>query len=590
MCDQSRSNLPLSRNLSLCSKPYIRPNKSMSDEPSEPQRAYEARLQRRLLILKGEFDAGKVRIAEGLQVIESLKRVCYAPDGTIDLSTVDGLVRSMALAIEAMHDREEMKESTSLAKIQTAYFAFLETNFGPIFKQMTEHGLDPHQVGLIFSREPSRVTELCASLPEILATIEDFWSSVGPIAIAHVEDMHDSLKGVFGGDLFPSPRQNIASMCSLYTDTLVLPDPFLRSRHLFESLGDSKRAYYLIKHALNLLQYRDLACADVIPPIVVILPDVTALEEEEKQYFYKLGQDDAVIHGSRLFGRHFGSFEEMLDFCEHLDTVERAAAEIRAPERALFDTEWEGTLQVQLERALKHEVYSEVIGTNNPGLILAQQALGRMSTSSELLVKARRLRGTPVLDAATSWQYLVWKLEYDAARVEKIEGIKDLHTVRGLQALSSNKMRWLGRVPPSALIEMRQTGALCEIRKILANGIEELANTNTMNFNRTSDHVFGNIQAAFVEHQKSIDALVSKKWKFAGADIGSWIVVGSLAATAAATGAPIWGIVALAADQLLKAPKLRDIPKSIKELADESRKLKKSPVGLLFQLGKMETD
>lgn len=558
----------------------------MSDEPTDEQKAYEARLQRRLQVLKKQFEAGKIRIAEGLQVVESLKRVRSAPDGTVDLSTVDGLVRSMALAVEAMHDREEMKETASLAEIQTTYFDFLEKNFGKFFKVMVDRGLTPHDAGVALSRTPSTVAELNRSIQDFLKTIEDFWASAGPIAIAHVEDMHESLKGVFGGDLFPSSEENIASKCSLYMDTLVLPDPYLRSKHMFERMGEEKKAYYLIKHALNLLQYRELACADIAPPIVVILPDPSALEDDEKQYFYKLGQEDAVLHGARVFGRRFASFEEMLDFCEHLDTVERAAAEVRDHERVLFDTDWEGSLQEQLGRATRSDVFSGLLGTTNPGVILASQALGRMSTSNELLVKARRLRGTPVLDAPTSWQYFVWKLEYDAAQAGEIDGLRDIHIVRGLQTLSSNEMRWLGRIPPAALIEVRKAGALNEVRKILANGVEELATVNPTNFHRTSDRVFDNIHSAFSEHQKNIDNLVAKKWKFAGSDIGSWVVVGSLAATAAATGTPVWGLAALAADQLLKAPKLRDIPQSIKDLADETTKLKRSPVGMLFKLSR----
>ncbi len=560
----------------------------MSDDQSDEQKAYEARLQRRLGILKNQFEAGKVRIAEGLQVVESLKRVRYTPDGTVDLATVDGLVRSMALAMEAMHDREELKKSASLADIQTNYFGFLERNFGHFYKIMVERGLTPHDAGLALSRNPKTIAELTRNLKEFLETIEEFWISAGPIAIAHVEDMHESLKGVFGGDLFPSSEENIASKCSLYMDTLVLPDPYLRSKHMFERLGDEKKAYYLIKHGLNLLQYRDLACADVNPPIVVVLPDVTALEDEEKQYFYRLGQDDAVLHGARLFGRSFASFDEMLEFCEHLDTVERAAAEVKEPGRVLFDTEWQGSLEEQLARATTHDVYAGLLGTTNPGVILASQALGRMSTSNELLVKAQRLRGTPIIDAPTSWQYFVWKLEYDAARAEAQEGLQDLHTVRGLQTLAENEMRWLGRIPPAALIELRQAGALSEVRTMLAKGVEELATANPTNFHRTSDLVFDNIHSAFAAHQKNVDELTAKKWKFAGSDIGSWVVVGSLAATAAATGTPIWGLAALAADQLLNAPKFRDIPGSIKELAAETNKLKRSPVGMLFKYGKGE--
>lgn len=558
----------------------------MPEDHVDEQHTYEARLQRRLKILKKQFDAGKIRIAEGLQVIDSLKRVRYSADGSVDLTTVDGLVRSMALAVEAMHDREEMKNSVSLAQIQNEYFEFLVTNFGHFFKAMVERGLTPHDAGRVLSRTPSAVVELIRNLPSFLAAIEDYWRYAGPIAIAHVEDMHDALKGIFGGDLFPSSEENIASKCSLYTDTLVLPDPFLRTKHMFERLGDERKAYYLVKHALNLLQYRSLACADLNPPIVVVLPDVSQLEDEEKQFFYQLGQDDALVHGGNVFGRRFSTFDELMEFCKQLDTIERAAAAVSNPERVLFDTEWEGSISEQLERATKMETYSALLGTTNPGVILASQALGRMSNSNELLIKARRLRGTPIIDAPTSWQYFVWKLEYDADQSGETAGLRDLHTVRGLQTLAANEMRWLGSVPPEALIEVRRAGALSEVRAILGKGVEELAASNPSNFHRTSDLVFDNIHAAFAEHQKNIDALAAKRWKFAGSDIGSWIVVGSLAATAAATGTPVWGLAALAADQLLKAPKLREIPSSIRALAKETQELKQSPVGLLFKYSK----
>jgi hypothetical protein len=127
-----------------------------------------------------------------------------------------------------MHNREEMKKSASLAEIQTTYFEFLEKNFGHLHRIMVDRGLTPHDAGVALSRTPTTVAELTSNLEGFLSTIEEFWSSGGPVAIAHVEDMHDTLKGVFGGDLFPSASENIASKCGLYTETLVLPDPYLR--------------------------------------------------------------------------------------------------------------------------------------------------------------------------------------------------------------------------------------------------------------------------------------------------------------------------------------------------------------------------
>jgi len=190
------------------------------------------------------------------------------------------------------------------------------------------------------------------------------------------------------------------------------------------------------------------------------------------------------------------------------------------------------------------------------------------------------------MDAATSWQYFVWKLEYDAERTSQEINMRDLHILRGLESLAENEMEWLGKVPPQALIELRKSGAMDEVRKILGEEIEGLVLADPTNFYRTTDNILENIQAAFIEHRKKIQELREKKWRFAGSSIGSWLVVGSLAVTAAATGQPFWGLAAYAADQILDPPKLQSIPKSIKELADESKKNRRSPVGILFELSK----
>lgn len=88
----------------------------MTEDNQDEQVAYEKRLRRRLKILQEQFKAGKVHIAEGLAVKDSLLAVRTGPDGEVDLNTVDGLVRSMALAVTAIHDREELKKRHRYAK------------------------------------------------------------------------------------------------------------------------------------------------------------------------------------------------------------------------------------------------------------------------------------------------------------------------------------------------------------------------------------------------------------------------------------------------------------------------------------------
>jgi hypothetical protein len=551
---------------------------------SDDEKEYEARLRRRLKILKQEFDSGRVKFAPGLKVIESLKAVKSGPDGEIDLATVDGLVRSLALAVTHHHDSQQLKAKFPLADIQTSYFEFIERNFGEFYKVMVDRGLTPHDTGIAISRSAGAVEEFNRKLPEFLDVIEEFWRSVSDVVYMHVEDMDAKVKGIFGGDLFPAHDENIASKCSIYTDTIILPDPFLRTKHVFEAYDPTEKAYFLIKHGVNLLQYKELACADVTPPIVVVLPDVQSLDMDERKFTLELGKADAIIHAGKLFGRGFASFEELMDFCEGLDTVEKALAQVTDKRRLLFDTEWSGSAEDQIRRALADKNYRMASG--HPGRLLALQATSRMAVSNELLLKTRRLRGTPIIDVPTSWQYLVWKMECDAGRAETETGAKDLHVTQGLQHLAETEMEWLGKVPVDALIEIRKQGALAEIRELLGKGVGELIRENPSNFFRSRDQVFDNIHEAFDQHRANVRQLLDKKMRFAGRELGSWLVLGTLGITAAATGAPVWALLAIAADQLLDAPKLKDIPAAIKALAEENRQLNQSPVGLLFAISK----
>jgi len=109
------------------------------------QKEYEERLRRRLKILGDQIESGKVKINKGLNVISSLEAVRKGPDGEVDLDTVDGLVRSLALGVTAMHDRDELKATASLSEIQNMYFEFIDNNFGQFYNSMKENGLTPDQ-------------------------------------------------------------------------------------------------------------------------------------------------------------------------------------------------------------------------------------------------------------------------------------------------------------------------------------------------------------------------------------------------------------------------------------------------------------
>src|SRR5688500_4812491 len=206
-----------------------------------------------------------------------------------------------------------------------------------------------------------------------------------------------------------------------------------------------------------------------------------------------------------------------------------------------------------------------------------------MGQASDLLLRSQRLGGIPLIDAPTSWRYLQWKLEYDATRIEG-NRIVDLHVARALQALvSSGRMSWLGRIPAAALIELRRQKAVEEIRGLLNDGVGRLAAAEPGDFGQTADLVVANLNKMFADHEQQLARVSGMLTRFGFRDVGSWVAIGAVEVAAAATGMPLYGLAALAGNQLLDVPKLKDFPDKIRSLIEESANVRRSPVGMLFR-------
>lgn len=532
---------------------------------------------------------GRIVFSENLkggELEKSLLKVLYDENGDPDLSTVDGLVRSIALSAEQMHHRDRMKSVISLHEIQQRYFKMIAANFQKFYDLMLENKISPHQMANAIAYRQGNIDYIDKAIQLLLKDIQDFWKLLAESAYLHLQDDYDSIKAVFGGDLFPSNDDNIASKCGVYTDTIILPCPFIRSRFLFKRWNKQQRVYYLLKHGLNVLQYKSLALAEFDKPIVAILPDKEMMDEFAIEQVMRLGDIDTLYHANKVFGREFESIEDLVKFGEELDTIDKVLNEIKSPAKVLFDTQFKTIpLRNQIERELEGQS-SQLMGIKNPGLIVSMLGAGRMNICNEILMKSSMIGGVPLIDAPTSWEYFKWKLEYDSERAHPTKDFTKLHIVQGINGLKKTKLNWIGKIPPEGLIEIRKTGAIAEIREILSKGIDELVNASEFNFTETSHKVFNNLNSAFIQHQQNINELTSKKWKIAGADFGSWIVVGTVEIASACLGTPLFGATAFTANQFLDAPKIKDLPKTIekiKEVDNQKKKLKKSPLGLMFK-------
>ncbi len=554
---------------------------------SQEEIEYENRVKKRVLILRDLMQQGKIRFAESMRdkIMASFMKARFDENGEPDLSTIDGFIRSTALMAEHMDYRDKMKEAISLIEIQRRYFSIIEGNFNTFYKIMIEKQATPHQIANHIAYNSKDIDFLDKAIKPFLENFKEFWELVAESGYIHLEDDTKAIRAVFGGDLFPQNNENIASKCGLYTDTIVLPCPFIRAKNLFDRWSKQERVYYLLKLALNILQYKDLALADLSTPIVVILPDKEMLDEFALKQMQELGEKDTLFHANKVFGRDFKSIEELIDFGKSLDTVDKVISEIKEPQKVLFDTEFKEPLKIQIEKQINGQS-SQLLGTKNPGIIVSLLGAGRMSVCNELLIKSLKVHGVPLIDAPTSWEYFKWKLEYDTERSFPNRDFGDLHLVRGLTQLDNTNLNWIGKIPPEGLIEIRKTGAIDEIRAILSNGIDELTKSNELDFLSTSKRVFENLNEALKKHQENIATLRNKKWKVAGHDFGSWIVMGTVEIAAACIGTPLYGMSAFAIDQLLDAPKIKDLPNSIDKIKDfnkQQKNLRQTPMGLIFK-------
>lgn len=174
-------------------------------------------LRWRLETLRVQFEEGKIHVADHLadDFESSLKAVRYGSDGRIDLSTVDGRVRAMAMMAAVVKNRQDMKDAVSLEEIANLYFEYVDRNLGLFIKEASANCLDAHTAAMLVSRQPLAVDNISPQIPQFLEGLQEFWSALTESSHYHIQDIVGT-KAVYGGDLFPS-YQKTSPAASAYT-------------------------------------------------------------------------------------------------------------------------------------------------------------------------------------------------------------------------------------------------------------------------------------------------------------------------------------------------------------------------------------
>jgi hypothetical protein len=540
-----------------------------------------AELHRRIELLQVQLNNGKIKFAPHLidGFWESMKRVKTSPDGMVDPETVDGRIRSLCMFIAYENDRQEWKDAISLREIQEGYFQRVNNTFGQLFEMMTEARANPYKFAAWFSSDEDRLKECLPVIDEFFNEIKQFWGNISEPTWIHLEDSFDS-KAVFTGELFPDGRSNVASSTGLYFDTTILPDPFLKLSPMIQLMSDEEKCYDVVRLALQVLSYKSLALADIEKPIVAVLPDRHHLEEGYRGFVTDCAVSDSLEHTKTLFGQEFQDKDELFAYYSHFKDANDVVSKLIKPDKLVFATEWNGSLAQQMMRFLEEQ--GEKLGMKSAGQAVFIHLISRFSQANDAFQRSLQLRGTPIIRAETSWIWYNQMLEYNAGNSE-LDKLNDLHIARALNSTVQNEMPWMGNIPPDALIEIRKSGALDEIRNLLSAGLKSVIEANPSNFYRTGDKVFDNLDSAFKDHEKKIKELVSKKWTFAGKDIGSFVVIGGVEITAAITGLPMFGALGAIAGMTGVIPTVKDLKEKYKQLKAEESQIKNTGVGILLK-------
>ena len=529
--------------------------------------------------LHEQIKSGRIKFAKGLPVFKSLAQIKYFPNGDVDPGSVDGVIRSLIKATVFLHQREELKQ-TSLYQIQELYFEFLEKNFMGPYELMIKTSSTPHMVAAFISeKKPDIVKDISDRASEIKELIKKFWDAMGPSVEAHLQDMR-GLKSVYGGDIFPPYNQGILSRTGLYVDTIVLPDPVSRGLQFFGSMLSEQAVYYLIKHALSALSLKDVILAKLDPPIAVIAQDYVPLKDDITKILSSLSMDDVISHMNRAFGLDFDTQEKLDKFLAEITSIDELKRRLKSPERVVNDVEWKD-LPLEEQYKKSEQLRKTMIGFGELGIgqKVKFDAFGRMMQANELIFKAGQLNGVPILDAPTSWQFLLWKYEYDKASSDKV--YPNLDSTLIVNSLQSDRLSWLGNVPTDTLIRLRKEGALNELRKIISKDIEAIGLADDRKYQEVVAQIIANINQEFYKHMEELRKFSGKSKEFFGLEVAPLLITGGISIAAASTGNIPMSVIS-ASLGVIGFPSVKDLWKDGKKLLKDREMINRSPVGILF--------
>ncbi len=293
---------------------------------------------------------------------------------------------------------------------------------------------------------------------------------------------------------------------------------------------------------------------------------------------------DAIAVTNAIFAQNFDTEKEATQFFQKIGTSQALAREVANVDMFRFDEEAGDDPLQQIEALDKDtrinfnedELPDEWRGAQRVWL----QINARMMQVNELLQASADLDAHPVIQAPVSFHWLTTKVRVNAEMLGNAMDESILTQLPMTNALLSQQLEWLSNVPLDALIRLRRQGFLSELRATITGGFSELSAATLMNLERVSRQVDSNLEVALNRHQEQIQVLnqtLMRELAISGPTL--LLSIGGAIQPLFGTILPSW--IPLAAT-LGGTVSLKDIISNVASHITERRRLRKSPIGILW--------
>jgi len=340
-----------------------------------------------------------------------------------------------------------------------------------------------------------------------------FYSRSAPTAFKNAASLGGMNLVLGGGSVFRRSQLESTATSTLYTDTVLIPDPVLP---WLEVDRPAERFPHVIPlqgvHAL--LHLKPLVDADLpIPPIVVFPSFEKILEEKDQQT--QLGITQMVVDVlAQSLGESLATIEEVLQFVDFspirfLQLVDKnhlfvaPGGPLNEPLDQALSRYWDEAETWRSEEWLKEH-------RDLPSHHIVLNALTeRIGPIYHLIENAEELQSHPLMCLEQQAHYFRMVTDACNERLESLDALKP-ETRALVDALGSRQLTWLGGIPIEAIVALRVGNENRTFRNQLSQAVERLGNIGFDDMDRVVVEVCREINNAIVEHDRELERIHSE--------------------------------------------------------------------------------